>query len=83
MSNYSYNDLVYIERGNSGDITTINVKIVPINEIISEITSNIKNSIDNTSEVYIQVDMGKITGVSWLTNVGPKCGVKTEIVRTA
>ena len=43
--------------------------------------TNIKREIDNTSEVTVQMDMAKITGISILSNIGPKYNIKMESVR--
>lgn len=59
----------------------IKAKIVPINEIVSEIVFNIKDKIDNTPEVSVQMNIGKVTGISMLSNIGPKFDIKMETAR--
>lgn len=60
----------------------IKAKIVLINQIISEITSNIKNSIDSTGEVYISTNIGKATGIPFLVNFGPQISMRLQTSRT-
>ena len=78
MRDYEYEDLVSIEKNQEGDITMIKAKIVPINEMISKITSNIKNTIDKQEQVQVAINMGAITGVSALSAIGPKFYIKME-----
>lgn len=78
MGNYQYEDLVQIEKDANGDVTMIKAKIVPINEMISQITSNIKNEIDETEQALVQINMGAISGVSMLSKIGPKFNIKME-----
>ena len=78
MTNYDYEDLVYISREPAGEITMIKVKIVPINEIISNAVSSIQQGIDNTKNVSVQIDIGKVTGISFLSKVGPAIEMKLD-----
>ena len=78
MSNYEYEDLVQIEKDVNGEITMIKAKIVPINEMIAQITSNIKKEIDSTEQTLVQINMGAISGVSILSTVGPRFNIKME-----
>lgn len=78
MSNYQYEDLVNVEKDVNGEITMIKAKIVPINEMISQITSNIKNEIDHTEQATVQINMGAISGFSALATVGPRFKIKME-----
>ena len=65
-----------------GEITMIKAKIVPINKIISEVTSNIKNEIDSAGETTVEVNIGKITGIKFLSKIGPRFNIKMETSRT-
>ena len=78
MKNYDYNDLVYIERNDTGEITIIKARMVPINKIISEVTSNIKSDINNNNEVSVEISVGKVTGIPILSAIGPKFNMRME-----
>lgn len=78
MSDYEYEDLIDIQKSGDGNITMIKAKIVPINEMISKITSNIKNEIDKNEQVQVAINMGAITGFSGLSQIGPKFYIKME-----
>lgn len=78
MSDYEYEDLIDIQKSEDGSIAMIKARIVPINEMISKITSNIKNEIDKQEQVQVSINMGAITGFSKLSAVGPKFRIKME-----
>lgn len=59
----------------------VKARIVPINNIISETTNNIESCIDNTGEVNVQINIGKITGITFLSKIGPKINIKMETSR--
>ena len=81
MTNYDYNDLVYIERSDTGEITMIKAKIVPINKIESEIVSDIRDEINKTSDTCVKMDFGSATGIAILSNIGPKFNIRLETAR--
>lgn len=78
MRDYEYEDLVSIEKTDTGEITMVKAKIVPINEMISKITSNIKNEIDKQDQVEVAINLGAVTGFSGLSGIGPKFRIKME-----
>ncbi|MFG6318286.1 MAG: hypothetical protein K1W33_00230 [Clostridia bacterium] len=78
MSDYEYEDLIDIQKNEDGSITMIKARIVPINEMISKITSNIKNEIDKKEQVQVGINLGAITGFSKLSAIGPKFNIKME-----
>jgi len=78
MKDYSYGDLIAIEKDNNGNIKLIEAKIVPINEIVSEITSNIQNEINKTPRSKIYIDMSTVTGMVVLKNFGPRINMEME-----
>ena len=83
MSDYEYEDLIDISKNEDGSITMIKAKIVPINEMISKITSNIKNEIDKQEQVQVGINLGAITGFSGLSSIGPKFKIKMEAARSS
>ena len=78
MSDYEYEDLIDIQKNEDGSITMIKARIVPINEMISKITSNIRNEIDKKEHVQVGINLGAITGFSKLSAIGPKFNIKME-----
>ena len=78
MSLYNYEDLVNIEKDNSGKISFISAKIVPINNIVSEIVTNIQNNIDSKSTEKVYVNLGKVSGFTILSHIGPSFTIELE-----
>lgn len=78
MSNYDYDDLVDVQIGENGEIIMLKARIVPINKIISEVTLNIKNRIDSAGKLSVQINIGKLSGISFFSNVGPSFNMKVE-----
>ena len=81
MSDYEYEDLIDIGKNEDGTITMIRARIVPINEMIAKITSNIKNEIDKQEQVQVAINLGAVTGFSGLSSIGPKFKIKMEAAR--
>lgn len=78
MKDYKYEDLVSIERKDTGEISMVKARVIPINEMISKITANIKKEIDKQDQVYVSINLGAVTGFSGLSEIGPKFRIKME-----
>lgn len=78
MVNYDYDDLVNIEKTESGEVSYIEAKIVPINKLVSEITNNIQEQIDNTENITVKLNLGTISGISSLALISPSVRIKME-----
>ena len=78
MSEYSYSDLISIQKDKNEKIVLIEANVVPINEIVSKITSNIQKQIDNSPRTNVYINMGSVTGISMLKNMGPKFNIELE-----
>lgn len=78
MAGYEYDDLITVSKDENGKITMISAKIAQINEIIAEITSNIKNEIDSRDNVEVEVNLGALSGNSIFSSIGPRFYIKME-----
>ncbi len=78
MKDYTYNDLVIVEKDVSGNVKLIQANIIPINQIISKTIANIQNKLDHTPRTMVFINMGSVTGFSSLTGVGPKFDIELE-----
>ena len=78
MGEYSYSDLISIQKDKNERIVLIEANIVPINEIVSKIISNLQNQIDNMPRTTVYINMGSVTGISILKNIGPKFNIELE-----
>ena len=78
MVTYTYDDLVNVTKNEDGSVSYIEAKIVPINQLIAEITGNIQEKIDNINSIIVDINFGTISGISILSNISPKIEVKLE-----
>ena len=69
---YSYDDLVEINRNSADEIVSVNYNRLHINKLRSEL---IKVSIEETQKIpvsYVYIPIGNITSIDILQNKGPK-----------
>ena len=72
MRNYEYSDLIDISRDANGKITGIQTLIIPVNEIISDVTLRIQKRFDEEEEKEMYIRAGMLTGSRIFSNSGPK-----------
>lgn len=75
---YSYNDLVNIEKDESGKISYIEAKIMPINQLVSDISNNIQRQIDGSSTITVDLNFGSVSGISCLSIISPHIKLTME-----
>lgn len=80
LNNYLYDDLVSIQKNDSGDITLISCNSANINKLSNEITTKCQNDLVNLSDKGINVALLTFTGLPFLNNLGPKINIKTTPV---
>ena len=78
MKNYTYNDLITIDKDINGKISLIEANSVAINKITSEINSNIQKEFDKIPRITVFINMGTVSGISALKNVEPKFEIELE-----
>lgn len=78
MLEYTYNDLIVAHKDENGKITFLESNIIPVNEIIAKITSNIQSAIDKNETSKVYINMGTVSGISVLKNVGPNFEIELE-----
>lgn len=78
MELYNYEDLINVEKDSNGRITLVSAKIVPINNIVSEIVANIQKNIDEKGTEKIYINLGKISGITILSYIGPTFTIELE-----
>lgn len=72
MKNYNYSDIVKISRDNDGNINSIELDIIKVNEIVSDVAIKIQEDLDDIGSQDIGVAMGTFTGSKLLSGRGPK-----------
>lgn len=78
MSDYTYNDLIDVEKDGNGEVVLMKSNTVLINQITSKIVANIQKAIDNTPRIMVYINYGSVSGVSVLKNLGPKFDIELE-----
>lgn len=78
MQNYTYNDLITIDKDINGRISLIEANSVKINEIITKINSNIQKEFDKIPRITVYLNMGTVSGISVLKNIEPKLEMELE-----
>lgn len=79
MNNYKYDDLYTIEIDSEGNITVIRANVVPINNMISDLTESVQKRLEKTSSDKIQIPLGALTGIYLFSGFGPKIPIKVAI----
>ena len=80
MSKYKYDDLCTISKDVNGNISMISANVIPINEIISEITIRIQDELNKKENDYFKIKLGSFTGIKILSGRGPDVNVKMSTI---
>ena len=76
MNKYQYNELYTIEKDDDGKIAMIKVNVVPVNNMISDLTENIQNEFNEVEKTNIEVPLGSLFGNYFLSGIGPNIPIK-------
>lgn len=79
---YTYKDLISVERDANNNITNISTNSVLVNNLIGQVTQNIQNEVDNIALQTINISLGTFTGIPFLYGHGPKIPIKLIPVGT-
>jgi sporulation protein YunB len=74
--NLRYEELVSVERDESGNILAISSNSLQINRIARDAAYMSQQNLDKMSEAGIEVPLGALTGVEALAGFGPKMNLK-------
>lgn len=78
MKGYTYNSLIKIEKDVNGKISFIESDSVKMNEVVSQIVSNIQKEFDKIPRITVFVNMGSVSGISILENYSPEFNIELE-----
>lgn len=78
IQTYTYEDIVEVEKDVNGKIATIQARFTQINDIVSQITENIQERIDQSDTQKVYINLGKVSGVSFLSYIGPTFEIEME-----
>lgn len=82
MKKYQYEELYTIEKDSNGNIVIIKSNVVPINNLISELTENIQNEFDKIENPTIDIPLGNLSGIYLLSGSGPEIPIEVSITGT-
>ena len=82
MKDYTYEDLINIEKDVEGRITLIKANTIKINEIVNKINYNIQKQFDLIPRITVYMNMGSVSGISVLNKLEPNFEVELESAGT-
>lgn len=78
MKDYTYDEIINIEKDTEGRISLIKADVVKINEITTKVISNIQREFDKIPRITVFINMGSVSGISILNNTEPKFEIELE-----
>lgn len=82
MNKYQYDELYTIEKDEAGNVVIIKSNVVPINNMISDLTEGIQNRFDEMKETQIDIPIGNIFGIYYFSGMGPSIPAKVATTGT-
>lgn len=78
MNKYQYEELYTIEKDEAGNVVIIRSNVVPINNMISDLTENIQNRFNEIENTQIEIPIGNLFGTYYFSGVGPSIPAKVR-----
>lgn len=82
MNKYQYDELYTIEKDTNGNIVIIKSNVVPINNLISDLTENIQKEFDKIENPEIKIPLGSLSGIYFLSGSGPEISLDVSVTGT-
>ena len=82
MNKYQYDELYTIEKDDTGNVLVIKSNVVPINNLISDLTENVQNEFNKVQQSTIDVPIGNLSGSYFLSGSGPSIPIKVSMLGT-
>lgn len=82
MNKYQYEELYTIEKDEAGNILLIKSNVVPINNMISDLTEGIQNRFNEIKESQIDIPIGNLFGTYYFSGLGPSIPAKVVMTGT-
>ena len=80
MKNLKYEDLCSLDKDNDGNVSLMNMNVINVNKVSSEIAIKLQNKLNEAQDNLIKISMGSLTGNKLLAGRGPKINVKLELM---
>ena len=81
MITFKYEELYTIEKDETGN-TLIRANVVPINNLISDLTERIQNEFNKIEEPEITIPVGALSGLYFLSGAGPNISIQISVTGT-
>ena len=78
MNKYQYEQLYTIEKDEAGNVVIIKSNVVPINNMISDLTEAIQNRFNEIENTSIDIPVGNLLGIYYFSGVGPSIPAKVR-----
>ena len=82
MADYTYEDIITIYRDSNDNITMIKSNINVINEITSNVATKIQEELEKDGESTTNIKFGSLTGIRFLSGIGPNIPLKLSTTGT-
>lgn len=82
VDKYQENEIITIKQDENGNIQLLQVNSIPLNNMISSITNDIQVSLNDNDSLTSHIPFGSITGIKWISGVGPKIPLKVALSGT-
>lgn len=82
MNKYQYEELYTIEKDEAGNIVIIKSNVVPINNMISDLTEEIQNRFNELESTTINIPIGNLFGTYFFSGVGPNIPARVSVSGT-
>ena len=82
MNKYQYEELYTIEKDEAGNIVIIRSNVVPINNMISDLTEGIQTRFNEIENTKIDIPLGNVFGTYYFSGLGPTIPAKVSMVGT-
>lgn len=79
-SSITYEDIVKLSRNSNGDISSLEIDIVKINELKSGVTALISDSFAKSERYTISVPVGTLFGNEYTLGLGPEIKFRIQMV---
>ena len=80
MSNYKYDDISYVHRDEQGNIKMIQMNVITVNAITSDVALKIQERLNNYKSGEFYIKLGTFTGNKILAGRGPEIPIKMSTV---
>ena len=78
MNKYQYDELYTIEKDEAGNVVIIKSNVVPINNMISDLTEAIQNRFNEVENTQIEIPVGNLFGTYYFSGIGPSIPAKVR-----